>query len=298
MPDLSIIVVTHNGREMALRTLRSVRAHAGGAACQWIVVDSGSSDGTPEAIEAEFPDVRVERRGNIGFAAATNVGLSAADGRHVLLLNPDVEVVEGDLASLLGELERRPRTGALSVVQVDPDGRLLPSMLRFPTPPRLVTEALVPRRLRPAALDEPVAPGPRYRREQTADWLTGAFLLVRGEALRAVGGMDERFFLYSEETDLCLRLHEAGWDVRHLPTMTIRHHGGTSESPALAAHLCRSKLLYTAKHHGRAGHAAVRAALVAGHALRLAAAAARVWRPEARRRLAIEKAVVEVALKG
>jgi N-acetylglucosaminyl-diphospho-decaprenol L-rhamnosyltransferase len=298
MADLSVIVVTHDGREMALRTLRSVQSATGGLDCEWIVVDSGSRDGTPDAIAAAFPDVWLERRANIGFAASNNVGLKLATGRHVLFLNPDVEIVDGDLAALVTELERRPATGAASVIQVDGDGHLLPSMLRFPTPLRQAAEALLPPRVRPARLDEPVAPGPVYEKEQTADWLTGAFLLVRGEAVRAAGGMDERFFLYSEETDLCLRLHRAGWEVRHLPVMTIRHHGGTSQTPFLAAQLCRSKLLYAAKHYGRLGRAATRVSLVTGHAMRLAMAATLRWRPEARRRLAAERAALIVAISG
>ncbi len=94
-PDLSVVVVTHNGREMALRTLRSARAALGGVRAEWIVVDSGSSDGTPEAIESEFGDVEVLRVPNRGFAAGNNAGIVRAEGRYVLLLNPDVEVLEG-----------------------------------------------------------------------------------------------------------------------------------------------------------------------------------------------------------
>ena len=97
-PDLSVIVVTHNGREMALRTLRSALAAAGPLPIEWLVVDAGSADGTPDAIERELAQVQVLRRENRGFAASNNVALTRAKGRYVLLLNPDVEIRSGTLS--------------------------------------------------------------------------------------------------------------------------------------------------------------------------------------------------------
>src|SRR5918998_1055209 len=110
-PDLSVIVVTFNGRDMALTTLRSARAAAGAASVEWIVADSGSTDGTPEAIERAFPDVLVLRGENRGFAAGNNRGLAVATGRHVLLLNPDVEIRSGTLEELVAAMDARPAIG-------------------------------------------------------------------------------------------------------------------------------------------------------------------------------------------
>jgi cellulose synthase/poly-beta-1,6-N-acetylglucosamine synthase-like glycosyltransferase len=123
-PDLSVIVVTHNRVALALSTLRSATAAVGALEVQWLVIDSGSTDGTPAAIEAALPEVRVLRERNIGFAAANNRGLEHARGRYVLLLNPDVEIDRGTFDELLATLDARPDIGVASVVQNAPDGRL------------------------------------------------------------------------------------------------------------------------------------------------------------------------------
>lgn len=271
-PDLSVVVVTHNGRELALRTLRSARAATGRIACEWIVVDSASTDGTPEAIEGEHADVAVVRAPNRGFAAGNNLGIERARGRYVLLLNPDVEVHSGSFAELLGELDARPEVGIASVVQRGADGELQLSMRRFPSPARDLGESLFAARwpvLR--SLQELEVDPERYRREASPDWVVGSFLCARAEAVDAIGPMDERFFLYSEEIDWCLRARRAGWDVRHLPLMTVTHHAGRRDRGDLMAQLAHSRSLFAAKHHGRLGALGIRGALALGHLLRIAA---------------------------
>ena len=258
-PDLSVVVVTHNGREMALRTLRSAQAASGAVRAEWLVVDAGSSDGTPEAIEREIPGARVFRRDNRGFAASNNVALGLARGRYVLLLNPDVEVRHGTLAELVAEMDARPELGLASVVQRGSDGELQPSIRRFPSPLRSLGEALF-------AAYWPVLRGfqeletrpARYSHEGEAEWLVGAFLIARREAAEAVGGLDDRFFLYSEEIDWCYRFWQTGWPVAHLPVMTITHHAGKRSRGDLMAQLSHSRLLFAAKHYGparRSGYA-------------------------------------------
>jgi hypothetical protein len=285
-PDLSVIVVTHDGRELALRTLRSARGHAGPVDVQWLVVDSGSTDGTPDALEDAWPGLEVTRCPNIGFAAANNVALEHARGRHVLLLNPDVEITRGTLADLVAALDRRPEVGAASVVQTAPDGTPQHSMRRFPTPARQLAEAFLASRwpIRHTLQEAEVAAA-AYAKEHSADWLVGAFLAVRREALDQVGGLDERFFLYSEEKDWCLRIRQAGWDVRHLPVMTVVHHTGGYARPELRAQLTYSNLLFARKHFSPRRRAAYRVALGAKHLLRLAAIApAAAVRPPLRSR--------------
>lgn len=285
-PDLSVIVVTHNGCRMSLATLRSARASVGELRSEWFVVDSGSSDGTPDAIEHEFADVRVFRSGNRGFAAANNVALPHARGRYLLLLNPDVEIESGTLRELVAALDGRPNVGLASVIQQGPDGRLLPSIRRFPTPGRDLGEALGAARLPPLRrLQELDTDFERYREERSVDWLVGAFLIARRDAVQEVGHLDEGFFLYSEEIDWCLRFRQRGWDVRHLPLMTITHHGGDSERPELVAQLGRSRLRFAYKHFPWPRALAIHAALVLKHLLRLVvvAPAAALRRPVGRR---------------
>jgi N-acetylglucosaminyl-diphospho-decaprenol L-rhamnosyltransferase len=298
-PDVSVVIVTHNGRDQALTTLRSARAALGWAEAEWLVVDAGSSDGTPDAIEAAFRDVRVLRRENRGFAASNNAALPLVRGRYVLLLNPDVEFAHGTLGELVAAMDARPRLGIASVVQIDSDGDPLPSIRRHPSPLRTLGEALFVNHL-PGGhrLQEPVAPGPRYERAGPADWMVGAFLIARAEAVAQVGRLDERFFLYSEETDWCYRFGQAGWEVGHLPVLTVIHHcGGGSDGP-LKPQLTHSRILFARKHYGRAKAVAIRGALALGHALRAAASASLglVAGPRHRERARHESAALKVAL--
>jgi N-acetylglucosaminyl-diphospho-decaprenol L-rhamnosyltransferase len=276
--DLSVIVVTHNRTELALATLRSARAAVGDLEVEWIVVDSGSSDGVPEAIESAFADVLVLREANIGFAAANNRGLVHARGRYVLLLNPDVETVSGTLAELVATLDAQLDIGVASVVQNAPNGSLQYSIRRFPSPLLTLGDAIAAARwtpLRRWCEEEPR--NTLYRNETAADWLVGAFLIARAQALAEVGPLDERFFLYSEETDWCYRFHLAGWKVAHLPVMTVTHHTPHAPGPDLAAQQSYSRILFARKHYGWARSLTIRAALVLRHALRTVAGAIVGW---------------------
>jgi GT2 family glycosyltransferase len=297
-PDLSVIVVTHNGRSMALRTLRSALASGGSASMEWLVVDAGSTDGTPEAIERELDRVRVIRRGNRGFAASNNVALAEARGRYILLLNPDIEILSGTLGELVAAMDVRPGLGLASVLQRGGEGELQPSIRRFPSPLRSLGEALFAAHWPLVRTCQELETRPAlYEREGEADWLVGAFLIARREAVHAVGPMDERFFLYSEEIDWCYRFWQKGWSVAHLPVMAVTHHSGGRDRSDLMAQLSHSRLLFAAKHYGPAKRAGIRAALALGHALRIAVfAAATVARPAQAQRVRAERAGLRVIL--
>jgi N-acetylglucosaminyl-diphospho-decaprenol L-rhamnosyltransferase len=296
--DLSVIVVTHNGRDQALTTLRSALPATGDLAVEWLVVDNGSTDGTPEAIAAEFPEVEVFLRPNRGFAAGNNVGLERARGRYVLLLNPDVELNDTRLDALVAAMDERPRVGMASVVQRGPDGELQHSIRRFPSPLRDLGEALFAAHwpvLR--TFQELETRAGRYTEEREVDWLVGAFLIARREAVEDVGGMDERFFLYSEEIDWCRRFWNAGWPVAHLPGMAITHHLGGRSRGDLMAQLSHSRLLFAAKHCGPLRRAGIRTALGVGHLVRIAVfGPPSLLRRGLRERVAAERAGLAVIL--
>jgi GT2 family glycosyltransferase len=298
IPDLSIIVVTHKGGGLALQALRTSRTHLGPVDAEWIVVDSGSDDGTPDLIESTFPELPVERLPNVGFAAANNAALARARGRYVLLLNPDMEIRSGTLAELVTAMDERPEVGVLSVVQTWPDGEIQHTIRRFPSPARQLGEALCLTGLPGLSrLSEEEQRDEQYRHEIAADWLVGGFLLVRREAVADAGGLDERFFLYSEETDWCYRLRAAGWDIRHVPLMTVVHHCGRMARPDLFAQNSHSKLLYAAKHFSRRRRAAFRAALAVRHAVRFAfIGAAAVGRRDLRGRATAERRALATVL--
>ena len=155
--------------------------------------------------------------------------------------------------------------------QIDGEGRLCPTARRFPGVGRALGEAIGPERLpfRAAWLGECELDPSLYEAELECDWTSGSFLLIRREALEGAGGLDERFFFYSEEVDLCLRVKRAGWRVRHLPWLTIAHYGGTTDSsPRMEAQLAHARSQYAAKHFGRPRRAAFLAAIGLRHLLR------------------------------
>jgi GT2 family glycosyltransferase len=297
-PDLSVVMVAHNNRAMALTTLHSARAAVGNIDAEWLVVDCGSTDGVADAIAWAFDDVVLFRGPNIGFAAGANAALPHARGRYVLLLNPDVEITEGTLEDLVRAMDRRPGVGAASIRQFGPDGALLPSIRRFPSVSRRFGEALFAPRWtgHPGAGELELRPE-AYTAEQSVDWVVGAFLMLRGKTLREVGPLDERFFLYSEEADWCYRCRSRGWSVHHLPDMAVTHFGADRGSPELVAQLSHSKALFAKKHFGRGRAAGMRLAIATGHALRIAMLApVALVRPRVRQRIRREVAGLKVVL--
>lgn len=251
MADVAIVVVSTNEAHWLTRCLSTVFDHAGGARLEAIVVDNSSTDGTRELVESEFPQARVVTSPNRGFAYGNNRGLEQADARYLLLLNPDTEVIEGTFGQLVAMLDARPQVGLAGVKQATGDGVLWPTIRRFPSAVRALGEALSSERwpIHPAWSGERVLDTSVYETERECDWTSGSFMLARREALLSAGLLDERFFIYSEEPDLCLRIKRAGWQVRHLPQMTIVHHAGKGGTrPKMVAQDAYTRKQYARKH--------------------------------------------------
>jgi GT2 family glycosyltransferase len=270
--DVCVIVVSHEGRRWLEPALSTLFAHAGPLDLDVVVVDNGN-DGSAEFAAERFPGARGIHCDNRGFAHANNRAAIDADARYVLFLNPDTEVLDGTLADLVAHLDARPEIGLAGCRQLDAEGRLCPTARRFPSVARALGEALGPERFGLARrLGESELDLSRYERELPCDWTAGSFMLVRREALAAAGLLDERFFFYSEEVDLCLRIKLAGWKIHHLPQMTIVHYGGTTEaSPRMEAQMAHARSQYAAKHFGPLRRRAFVAAIALRHALRWAA---------------------------
>ncbi len=286
MNDLAIVVVSANSAQWLERCLSTAFEHAGEATLEAIVVDNASTDGTRELVKSQFPHVRVLTGPNHGFAYGNNRGLEVACSRYVLLLNPDTEVIDGTFGELVALLDSRPALGAVGVRQVRPDGTLCRTIHRFPSISRALGEALASERwpVHPAWAGEREFDARAYERESACDWPTGSFLLVRREALLSAGLLDERFFLYSEETDLCLRIKRAGWQVRYLPQMTIVHHTGKAGTqPRIQAQDAYARKQYARKHFSPAYRSLYLAALAARYAIRVACARTRTTNDGARR---------------
>ena len=259
MFDLSVVIVNWNVRDLLRRCLHSILANLQTCALAnlcIIVVDNASTDDSVEMVQAEFPTVHVIANAeNRGFPAANNQGLAVAQGRYILLLNPDTEVVGDALATMVAFADAHPDVGMVGPQLLNTDGSVQSSRRRFPT---LATgflestwlERYTPRRLleRYEFLDQPDDV------VQDVDWLYGAAFMARREAIEQVGPMDEGFFMYSEELDWCRRFREAGWRVVYLPTAQIVHHEGKSSEQVVAArhiHFQTSKVRYFRKYHGR-----------------------------------------------
>lgn len=268
--DLAIVIVSTNDARWLEPCLSTVFARAGDATLDVVVVDN-APDGTRELVEMRFPAARVVSCANHGFGHANNRGVLTCNARYVLFLNPDTEIVAGTFGELVAQMDARPQLGLAGVKQLTADGELWPTIRYFPGPVRAACEALWSARwpLRPRWSTELERNLSHYEDERACDWTSGSFMLCRVEALLSGGLMDERFFIYSEEPDLSLRMKHAGWETRHLPTMMIIHHAGKAGlRPRMVAQDAYTRVQYARKHFGPARRAAYLAAVGARHALR------------------------------
>jgi N-acetylglucosaminyl-diphospho-decaprenol L-rhamnosyltransferase len=251
--DLAVIIVSFNSAEWLAPCLESVFAHAGDCELDVVVVDNASSDGSAEFVEREFPNARVLRNENRGFAHASNRGFEITDAPHVLFLNPDAEIHDGTFAQLVNVLRARPSVGLVGCRQLTSDGTLYPTIRRFPTPLRQLLEALGAERLpvRATWMGQRELDLAAYDRETPCDWVSGSFMFARRDAFIEAGLLDERYFLYCEEPDLCAAIKAAGWEVRYVPDMTIIHHWGKNGHNArLVAQEAHAHRQYFYKHEG------------------------------------------------
>ncbi|MHB1005811.1 MAG: glycosyltransferase family 2 protein [Chloroflexota bacterium] len=267
--DVSVVIVSWNVRDLLLRCLASVYRQLGpDLSAEVFVVDNASADGTVDAVAAAYPLVRLLANAeNAGFVRANNQALCLARGRLVLLLNPDTEVRDGALASLVAAADAEPGIGAVGPKLLFSDGAVQSSRRRFPTLATAVVESTVLQRWfgSTGLLRRFYVADRSDDEEQDVDWLVGACLLAKAEALKQVGLLDERFFMYSEEVDLCYRLRRAGWRVRYLPKAEVLHYEArSSEQVPVTRHFFfhDSRCRYFAKHHGSAAGAALRLAVL------------------------------------
>jgi N-acetylglucosaminyl-diphospho-decaprenol L-rhamnosyltransferase len=225
-PDLTVVVVSHDHGRYLEACLRSLEPGRHAVSLEVIVVDNASRDETSEVV-ARFPwALLVRNTEREGFSANNNKALRRARGRHALLLNPDTEVEDGALQTLVAFLDENPRVGLCGPQLRYPDGRVQASCRRFPnlawvllrrTPLRLVlSETEATRAHLMADFD--------HDRRARVDWLLGAAIAARRELLATVGLLDEGFFLYVEDIDWALRAGQAGWEVWYVPEARVVHH--------------------------------------------------------------------------
>jgi GT2 family glycosyltransferase len=219
------------------------------------VVDNASPDDSADTVR-DLPVELIRSPRNGGFSYGCNLGAARSEAPFLLFLNPDARIDQPSLERLRAALLAVPAAALAGPRILESSGELAWSQRRFPRPVTTYAQALFLHRLFPRApwTDELIRDPREYERPASPDWLSGACMLLRRDAFEAVGGFDDAFFLYCEDTDLCRRLRSAGHTIRFEPRATARHLGGASsdagETQAVAA---RSRVLYARKHLGPAG---------------------------------------------
>jgi len=227
----AVVVVNFNAGEHLVPCVQSLLADvSAGAAPEVVVVDNGSTDGSCEALERECPDVVVLRPGaNLGYARAANLGIAATTAPIVAVCNPDLIAEPGVALAVAAHFDVSPRLGAVGPAVMNPDGSVYPSARRVPSVGDAVGHGVF-------GLFWPANPFTRRYRQLDADWsvsravdwVSGAAIWLRRDALDDVGGWDERYFMYVEDVDLCWRLRRAGWSVLYEPAGRVTHVQGAS----------------------------------------------------------------------
>ncbi len=253
--DVAIVIVSYNTCDMLRDCLRCIPAAIQPLTAQVYVVDNNSTDGSAEMVAKEYPEVDLTvNPGNAGFAAANNQALLRASARHVLLLNPDTEAKPGSLRTMVEFLDAHSDAGACGPMLLNTDGSLQKSGARFPT---LFSEFVGHAglwRLAPRWHDLKLRWGrDDFTQRCEVDQVSGACLMVRSDVMAKVGPLDDRFFMFYEEVEWCLRIKTAGWKVYYIPEAQVTHHwmGSVRKvNKAMTAQLFKSQLLYHTKRGG------------------------------------------------
>jgi len=254
-PDVSIIVVSYGTREMTCACLASIAPTTKQVRYEVLVVDNGSTDGSPEAIVERFPSFKlIAQKENLGFAAANNLAAKAAQGEFILLLNPDTVVLDGAIDQLVAFARRRPQAGIWGGRTLFADGRLNPSSCwRRQTLWNLFCRGVGLAKLFP---NSPVFHSEGYGgwkrdSEREVDIVTGCWLLISRTLWERLDGFAPEFFMYGEDADLCLRAHALGYRPAITPSATIVHYGGGTEKNSVRkdTRMLAAKVRLLSAHH-------------------------------------------------
>jgi hypothetical protein len=264
---VSAVIVHFRTPEETVEAARAVAATA--PTTEVVVIDNASGDSIDRQLSAVAPSARaIAEPVNRGYGAACNRGARETNREFLLFLNSDTVVQPGAVEALVTALDSDPRAAVVGPRLENPDGTLQPSILRLPTLSRILCESSglaylsggrAPLRGHSATRED-------HSRARTVECVKGAALLVRRTAFQEVGGFDERFFLYAEESDLCARLSRRGWTILFEPSASVVHRGGASGGDVLFGQLNDSLAAYVERHQGKVAAAAARIVLTAGAA--------------------------------
>lgn len=266
MVDVSVIIVSYNTLDFLRDCLASLASESKHLSIETFVVDNASSDESVAMVRRDFPGVRlIANERNVGFARANNAAMRRASGRFILLLNPDTKPLPGSVREMTRFLDANPQAGYCGPTLLNGDGTHQPSARRFPTilSSAFSLSGLAERRSESRHCTNAHSGRPSNRPHR-ADWLSGACLMVRREAVTDVGMLDEGFFMYFEETDWCRRMTAAGWQGWFVPVAHVVHWGGQSVvrtdnkdlfSGDHPVHWVTSSRRYMRRYHGALGTA-------------------------------------------
>jgi len=248
VPTCAVVLVCWNNKPYLEPCLRSLYDTGMRNSIEVVVVDNGSTDGSQDMLRTQFPGVQiVQNSGNVGLGKASNQGIACTTAPYVLLLNNDTIVNGPALDALIDYMAVNPSAGATGGTLLNPDGTFQAAYNRFPS---LAEEFMIATRLGEMLWDA----YPSHRNTtsvQAVDWIGSACLLVRRAALEQIGLLDESYFIYGDETDLCYRLVKGGWKIYHLPEATTIHFGGRSMDRWRRRRMVyRGKMLFFKKNYG------------------------------------------------
>jgi GT2 family glycosyltransferase len=261
-PVLSIVIVSWNVREDLRECLQSLLGEEGSrlesGEIEIIVVDNASTDGTAEMVNLEFPQVKLlVNSQNLGYTKANNIGINHSRGKYILLLNPDTIVHQGALQALIDCAESHPEAGIIGAKLLNPDGSVQRSARSFPDIGAGLFRNTFLGRLFPnnPFVRRYLLADFSYDEVREVDWVSGAAMLVRRDLIERIGGLDERFWAYCEDVDLCWRAWQAGYKVLFCPNAVITHKVGRSSDqrlvPSLIQHHKSMWLFYLKNYRHR-----------------------------------------------
>jgi GT2 family glycosyltransferase len=275
--EISVIIVAWNCQKVLCDCLESILLQVKLETTEIIVVDNASSDGTSEMVRTTFPSVKlIESKVNLGFARGNNVGLEAATGDYVFLINPDVVVGNGTFSKMLQYMKSNPEVGMLGPKIVGRDGAVQRSCMRRPTLWNQFCRALALDTLtkKSRLFGGYLMKDFEHNELREVDVINGCFWLVRRTALEQVGGMDPQFWMYADDLDWCSRYRRSGWQVVFFPDAEAVHLGGVSSDNAPVfcyVQMQQADLQYWRKYHGVLSYLCFFLILYFGHAIRSAA---------------------------
>ena len=264
---VSVVIVSYNTRDILRNCLQALFEHSKGIDMEVFVVDNNSQDGSADMVKNEYPTVLLMANNqNLGFAAANNQAFPLAKGNYIVLLNPDAYIRPLSIQNSIAFMDKTPDCGLCGGKIISPAGQLEPSARRFPSAlsKLLALSGLRGKFPQSAILNYYEFGTFAHDRPQEVDWVPGTFTIVRKKMLDEIGAFDERFYIYYEETDLCMRAKMAGWTIYFIPDAEVTHIGGASsktrkdksienKSAQVLIFRMRSEWLYYRKNKGVTG---------------------------------------------